>query len=370
MGRHAWVDIDLSAVGNNVRALSAHVAPARLCAVVKADGYGHGAVEVSRAVLDAGAEWLAVALPEEGRALREAGIEAPILLLSEPDPDSFAEVMEADLRPTLYTASGIEACARAVEAFGRSPCPAHLKVNTGMNRVGADPSDALEMAVAVRAQPSLSLEGVWTHCAVADEPGNPFTALQLERLEKVLAELGTAGVEIPLVHAANSAAAIAHPESRYDMVRCGISVYGIAPSPALDGILPLQPAMSVRAEVGFVKRVRVGEAVSYGLSHRFERDTSVATVPLGYADGVPRRLYECGGEVLVGGGRRSVVGAVTMDQFMVDVGGDPVRAGDEVVLMGSQGNEAITAQDWASWLGTIAYEVVCGFGPRLPRRYR
>lgn len=369
MARRAWVDVDLSAISTNVRALSVHVAPARLCAVVKAEGYGHGAEEVGRAALDAGAAWLAVALPEEGRALREAGIDAPILLLSEPDPGSFPEVLAAGLRPTVYTIAGVRACAAAAKTVPAA-CGVHLKVNTGMNRVGAEPSEIIELVRAVRTEPSLRLEGLWTHCAVADEPDNAFTALQVERFEKVLAELHAAGVEIPLVHVANSAAAIAHRESRYDMVRCGIAVYGIAPSPALEGIVDLEPAMSVRAEVSFVKRVQAGESISYGLSHRFERDTTVATVPLGYADGVPRRLYECHGEVLMGGRRRSVVGAVTMDQFMVDVGDTPVEPGDEVVLIGQQGGEEITSQEWASWLGTIGYEVVCGFGRRLPRRYR
>jgi alanine racemase len=215
----------------------------------------------------------------------------------------------------------------------------------------------------------VELQALWTHCAVADEPGNDFTDEQLDRFDGAIAALEKEGLRPPTLHAANSAAAIDHPRSRHDLVRVGIATYGIAPAPALANRVDLRPAMSLRAEVSMVKRVRRGERVSYGLRHTFERDTNVATVPIGYADGVPRRLSLTGGEVLAGGRRRPIVGVVTMDQLMIDCGDDPVAAGDEVVLIGRQGGAEITADEWAERLGTIAYEVVCVIGPRVPRHY-
>jgi alanine racemase len=211
---------------------------------------------------------------------------------------------------------------------------------------------------------------VWTHCAVADELDNPFTALQLERFEAVLAELHDAGIPVPMRHAANSAAAIAHPASRYDLVRCGIAVYGIPPAPGLADRVALEPVVQLTTEVAFVKPVLAGEGVSYGLAHHVARDTVVATLPIGYADGLFRALGTAGQEVLIGGQRHPMVGVVTMDQVMVDVGPDSdVQVGDEVVLLGAQGTERVSPVEWANRLGTIAYEVVCALGPRVERRH-
>lgn len=366
--RAARAEVDLSAVAQNVRTLAAMVHPAEICAVVKADGYGHGAIAVSEAALAAGASWLGVALVEEGAVLRKAGIDAPILLLSQPRVQDVAIGVQYDLRLTTYTTEGIDALAAA----GRSGATvrAHLKVDTGMNRVGARPSDALRLAKEIARLDTVQLEAVYTHCAVADEPANSFTDTQLDRFDEVLAELDAAGLRPPMTHAANSAAAIAHPRSRFDMVRVGIGVYGITPAPELAGRVDLRPAMALAAEVSMVKRVGAGEGVSYGLRHHFAEDTNVATVPIGYADGVPRVLALRGGEVLVGGVRRRMVGVVTMDQLMVDVGDADVAVGDEVVLIGRQGDEEILADEWAARMDTIAYEVVCGIGPRVPRHYR
>jgi alanine racemase len=217
----------------------------------------------------------------------------------------------------------------------------------------------------------LVLVGVFTHLAMADEPDDPFTARQLARFDEALEALAMpSGI---LVHAANSAGAIAHPDARRSFVRAGIAIYGISPGHALDAACgALRPAMALRARVSYVKRVAAGSRISYGLRHTFERDTTVATVPIGYADGVPRRLFETGGELLVGGRRRRIVGVVTMDQVLVDCGDDDVRLGDEVVLIGSQdgpdGPQEIRAEEWADRLGTIGYEIVCGIGGRVPRR--
>lgn len=365
----AWADIDLDAVAANVVRLRELAAPAAVCAVVKAGGYGHGAAPVARAAIAAGAELLAVAQVPEGEALRAEGIDAPILLLSEPDRDQMDRVAAADLRVTLYTHGGIAAAAEAAMAAGTT-LSVHLKVDTGMRRVGADPADALARATEIAAAPGLVLEGVYTHLAVADEPAHPFTAEQLRRYDAVLDELAAAGIAPALRHAANSAGTLAHPEARYDLVRCGIAVYGIAPSPEVGTHVGLRPALTLRSEVSYVKRVGAGEGISYGLRHAVERDTTVATVTIGYADGVRRRLSEVGGEVLVGGRRRPILGTITMDQLMVDCGDVPVAPGDDVVLIGRQGEDEITVDEWAERLETIGYEIVCGIGPRVCRRWQ
>jgi alanine racemase len=378
--RPAWAEVDLGAIRHNAEVLAKESAPARLCAVVKAGGYGHGAPEVARAALEGGCEWLAVALVQEGRELREAGIDAPVLLLSEPPPEAMAEVVSWALTPTLYTPSGVAALQTAVRAGqagqpggGRRPFPVHIKIDTGMHRVGAAPDDAVALALDVAANPDLELEGFWTHLAVADEVDDPYTDAQVARFDAALVELAGHGVHPPLRHAANSAGAMWHPGARYDMVRCGIALYGSAP--AADGtdrapVPSLQPAMAVKARVSFVKRVAPGSRLSYGLRYQAETETVIATIPLGYADGVTRSLSAAGGEVLIGGERRPLSGTVTMDQILVDCGpGSTVAAGDEVVLLGAQGDEVISAWEWAGRTGSIAYEVLCGISGRIPRIY-
>jgi alanine racemase len=365
----AWAEVDLEAIRHNVHELRRIAAPAQVCAVVKADGYGHGAAPVARAALDAGATWLAVAQVPEAAPLRDVGIDAPILLLSQPRPDEVDDALDLDLDVTVYTAGMVRRLAAAAKAR-KVAARVHLKVDTGMRRVGVEPEEALGLAEAIHEQRWLVLGSVWTHCAVADEPDDPFTAEQLARYDAVLAELAAAGIDVPMRHAANSAGALAHPAARYDLVRCGISVYGIPPSPALAGLADLHQAVRLATEVGFVKPVAAGERLSYGLRHRAERDTVVATLPIGYADGVPRRLGLMGQEVLIGGERHPIVGVVTMDQLMVDVGpGSAVAPGDEAVLLGTQGEEHITPDEWAERLGTISYEVVCAIGARVERRY-
>lgn len=362
--------VDLGAIGRNTERLVAHVSPARVCAVVKADGYGHGAVAAGRAALAAGASQLAVALVEEGIELREAGIGGPILVLSEPRPREMVEVVDHRLTPSLYTGAGLAAAEAAASTSALGPLPVQLKVDTGMHRVGAKPADIVMLARSVSDKTSLVLEGVWTHCAVADEPDNEMTQVQLDRFAAVVAELEANGHNDLVVHAGNSAVALAHASGRHHMVRCGIATYGLAPAPALDGRIELEPVMGLRTQVSFVKQVSAGEAISYGLQHRFDQDTVVATIPIGYADGIRRSYSRHGGEVLVRGERRPLVGTVTMDQTMVDCGpGSSVAAGDEVVLIGSQGDETITATEIAQKLGTISYEVVCDLGRRVRRTY-
>ena len=373
--RPAWAEIDLEAVRHNAGLLAGQVKPAKLCAVVKAGGYGHGAVQVARAALAGGADWLAVALVEEGIELRDAGIRAPVLLLSEPVPQAMAEVVAAGLTPTIYTTDGLDALVSAARARtdAAQPYPLHVKVDTGMHRVGAAADEAVSLAVRAASTPGLRLEGFWTHLAVSDERDNPFTSQQIDRFDDARASLQGSGVAPAMLHAANSAAALWYPRSRFDMVRCGISLYGLASDASLADVPPadrLRPAMSLKANVSFVKPVSAGERISYGLRYRAESDCLVATVPLGYADGVTRSLAAAGAEVLIGGARLPVAGTVTMDQLMVDCGAErQVRPGDEVVLIGRQGDESISAWEWAERTGTIAYEVVCGISSRVPRVY-
>lgn len=366
--RPVWCEIDLDAIRANAATIRTVAAPAAVLAVVKADGYGHGALPVARAVLDAGVTWLGVALVEEGVELRDAGIDAPVLVLAEPPASAADVVVDAGLTPVVYTSEGIEALAKAVATAARAPLGVHLKIDTGMHRVGCAPEAAAGLARTVRDRDELSLAGVLTHLAVADTPDDDgYTRDQLARFELALDALGDP--RPPVVHAANSAAAIRVPESRYDLVRAGIACYGIDPAPALAGAVPLRPALTLKAAVSHVKDVPAGTRVSYGLHYSTERPCRLATVPIGYADGVPRNLGLTGGEVLVRGALRPVAGAVTMDQLVVDCGTDPVEVGDEVVLIGRQGSHEVTANEWAQHLGMIGYEIVCGIGPRVPRRY-
>ena len=372
--RPAWVEVDLAAVTANVAHICEVVAPSAVCAVVKADGYGHGAVPVARAAIAGGAVRLAVALAEEGHELRQAGVEVPVIVLSEPAPEAMQLVVEDNLTPTIYTQRGLAALLDAVALRGRvTAVPVHLKVDTGMHRVGASPGDVLELAHAVAANPALSLEGLYTHLAVADDLADPYTEEQLASFDGVVRALAAGGTLPGLLHAANSAGALVHPASRYQMVRPGIAIYGLAPSSSMRGhpaVQPLMPALSFKAEVSFSKEVAAGEGLSYGLHYRLSVSSVIATVPVGYGDGAPRRLSQVGGEVLIAGRRRPIAGSVTMDQILVDCGpGAEVRAGDEVVLIGRQGAEEVPAWEWAERLGTIAYEVTCALSPRLPRIY-
>jgi len=361
-------EVDLAAIEHNVSELQRRAGDAALCAVVKANAYGHGAVRIARAALDAGASWLGVALLSEGIELREAGIEAPMLLLSEPPPAMIGSAIEFGLTPSLYSELGIAAAISAAKTLGH-PVAVHLCVDTGMRRVGLEPAHVGAALEVVDSSEALTLSGVWTHFAVADEPDNPFTVVQRERFDKVVADHGL-DREGLLLHLANSAAVVDHPEYAAGMVRCGIAMYGVAPAPSLAGRVDLRPALSLRSEVSFVKRVGEGEGVSYGHRWRAPSDRFVATVPIGYADGVRRDLGLRGGRVLIGGERRPIVGAVTMDQLLVDLGDDgSVAAGDEVVLIGEQGGDAISANEVAGLLDTIGYEVLCAISARVPRTY-
>jgi len=372
--RWAWAEIDLEAIAHNVGVVRRAVAPSAVWAVVKADGYGHGAADVARTALAAGAEGLCVALVEEGIALRKAGIVAPILLLSEQPPEQAEEIVAYGLQPTVSSAEGVVALSLAARANPQNgPIGLHLKIDTGMHRAGVQPGGAVALVEEIGNHAGLRLASVFTHLAMADEPNASANELQIRRFDAALDAIRAAGHSVPLVHIANSAAALALPAAHRDLVRLGIAMYGIEPGPGVvDLCSDLHPALSLHARVSAVRTVAAGEGVSYGLRHLFDRDTVVATVPIGYADGVPRRLFGTGGEVLIHGARRPIVGVVTMDQLMVDCGDLAVAVGDEVVLLGAQigaaGQDAIPAEEWAARLGTIGYEIVCGISKRITRR--
>lgn len=359
--RPTIAEIDLDAVRHNVRTVKP--ADAELMAVVKANGYGHRAIPVAGAALQGGATWLGVALVEEGLALREAGIDAPILVLTEFPPGSERQAIEAGLTPTLYSDRALDALADAAPAQGVG---VHLKVDTGMHRVGTPPRQALELASHTVAR-GLRIDGVWTHFAKAEEPGDPTTATQLELFLEVCASLEAMGIRPRYRHAANSGATMSAPETHLDLVRVGAALYGIAPGPGLSGKPGLRPAMTLRSAVTHWKRVPPGHGISYGHRYRTERETSIATVPIGYADGYLRSLSNVG-QVLLRGKRYPVVGSVTMDHLMIDCGDDPVEVGDDVVLFGRQGDSEIRVEEVAAWARTIGWEIVCAVSERVPRR--
>jgi alanine racemase len=371
--RPAWAEIDLDALRFNAAQIKARLGTAALCAVVKADGYGHGAVTAALALIEGGADGLAVAIVDEGIELRGAEITAPILLLSEPAAEVMGAAIAAVLTPTLTTLGGVAAAGEAAKRIG-GKIPVHVKVDTGMHRMGVDIDHLVELLEAIGEFDQLVVEGLWTHLAVADEDDPEslaFTALQLERFDEAVRRAQAAGVSPPVLHVANSAGTIAVPAARYTMVRCGLALYGELPTPAVAeaaGSLELQAAMTIKAAVTAVRALPEGSRPSYGRRRAMPASGTVATVPIGYADGFPRALFAAGQEVLIGGRRYPLAGNVTMDQIVVDVGSDEVAVGDEVVLLGAQGDERITVSEWAEHLGVIPYEVLCGIGPRLPRR--
>ena len=360
-----------AAIEANARRLLERAGAAALCAVVKADGYGHGALAAARAALAGGASWLAVATVDEALEVAEGtDSDVPVLMLSEVAPNLAAEAVAScpeRIRFTVASVAGIRALASAAGAERA----VHLKVDTGMHRMGAVPGELGAVAgVLLEAGSGLRLEGVWTHFAVADAPNDPFTSQQLRRFDQALATLRGRGLPAGVVHTANSAGLLAHPAARRDLVRAGIAVYGVPPSPALDGAVPLEPAMELVSRVTAVRTVAPGESVSYGRHWWATESTRVATVAIGYADGIRRSSGPAGVEVLVRGRRCPIVGVVTMDQLMVALHpavSEQVAPGDEVVLIGRQGSDEITATEIAQRLGTIAYEVLTSVSARVPR---
>jgi alanine racemase len=364
-----WAEIDLQAIAHNVRELRRVTKPeARLMAAVKANAYGHGMVEVAKAVLQSGVDELGVARIEEAVQLREAGIDTPILIFGKTPSSMNERLIEFDLRPTVFDAETAEALSKTASSKG-AKIKTHVKVDTGMGRLGIMPEKVRVNDVTRMAKlPGIEIEGIYTHFATADVTDKTYARKQFELFSKFLDQLDQSGIVIPIKHAANSAAVIDLPETHLDMVRPGISVYGLYPSEDVDKTqVSLQPAMELKARIIHLKRVPAGFKVSYGSTYETKADTAIATIPIGYGDGYSR-LLSSRGEMLVRGQRAPVAGRVCMDLTMLDVGHIPdVKLEDEVVIFGKQGNNSIHVDEIASILNTINYEVVTTVANRVPR---
>lgn len=367
--RWAWVEVDLDAVRHNVRTLRSLIpSNTAFMAVVKADAYGHGAVSVARAAVEEGVEWLGVATVDEALELRTSGIAAPILMFSEPPVSAIPELLENRVVPTVFSTEFVDALSAAASARGVT-APVHLKVDTGMHRIGVAPDHAVAFARRIVESPGLELGGVFTHFATADVEGDADAALQLERFCAVTRAMREADIDPGVVHAANSAATILIPAAAFDMVRVGISLYGLEAFPGSVKRAGTRPVMSVKSRAISSRRVEEGEGVGYGLTWRAPAAATILTLPLGYADGV-HRLSSNRMEVLVDGVRARQVGRVCMDQLMV-LCPDSSNAGPgtECVLVGAQGEDGISCSEAAAWAETIDYELACAFGARLERVY-
>ncbi|MGY1743821.1 MULTISPECIES: alanine racemase [unclassified Blastococcus] len=365
----AEVVVDLDAIAANTAALRERVGRP-LMAVVKADGYGHGLVPAARAALAGGADALGVAVVEEALALRAAGVTAPLLAWLNAPGEDFAAALAADVEVSVNATWGVEEVVAAARATGRT-ARLHLKVDTGLSRGGATPDEwpAL-VAAAARAQAGGEVEvvGLWSHLAYADAPTHPTIGRQKAVFDEAVAVARDAGLRDARRHLANSAATVALPETWYDLVRPGIAVYGLDPLGGDPAAYGLRPAMTVAARVLLTKRVPAGAGVSYGHTYETTTETTLAVVPVGYADGIPRAAGNRA-PVLAGGAQRAIAGRVCMDQFVLDVGDAPVRAGDRVVLWGPGTDGEPTAQQWADAVDTIHYELVARIGGRFARRY-
>ncbi len=370
--RPAWAEIDLSAIAYNMKQLRRAAAPgARVMGVVKANAYGHGAVPVSKTILNNGADYLGVAILDEARELRQAGINAPVQILGYTPCDQAEEAVSLDIAQTVYSREGAEAISRAAVKLGKQ-AKIHIKVDTGMGRLGF-PADenSVDEIIKAAALPGIAVEGLMTHFSVADTADKEYTYHQYRLFTGVISRLKEQGFPDVIKHAANSAAIIDLPGVHLDMVRAGISIYGLKPSKEVQADkLDLKPALSLKAKVAHVKTVPAGTSISYGRTFITRDETRVATIPVGYADGYSRLLSNKA-HVLAHGTRVPVIGIVCMDQFIIDVSEAPgIRTGDTVTLIGREGGQSITADELADLIGTINYEIVCMISSRVPRMYK
>ena len=363
--QRAWVEIDLNALAHNVREIKSILSPqTALMAVVKADGYGHGAVIVAQTALQHGATWLAVATLAEGIELRQAGINAPILLLGAINStEEINAIAQWQLQATICNPQQ----ALIFSDTLNSSLPVHLKLDTGMSRLGTNWQDALEFVSLVRQLPHLEIAGIYSHFATADAPDSTIMNLQHQRFQDAIAQIKAQGIIPPLLHIANSAATLQDPALHYDLVRVGLAIYGLYPAPHLRKKVALKPVLQVKARVSQVKKITQGTGVSYGYQYICDRDITIAVVGIGYADGVARNLSNRL-QGIIRGELVQQIGAITMDQMILDVSHlSNVQPGEIVTLLGQEGEHNITADDWANRLDTISWEILCGFKHRLPR---
>jgi alanine racemase len=362
---NTYAEISLEAIKYNITEIKKMLSPAvRFMAVVKANAYGHGAAAVSRAAVEAGADYLGVANLKEALELREAGILSPILILTESPVSVTDEIIQHDLTQTVYSYSEAKALSEEAQKRKKS-ARVHIKIDTGMGRVGVLPSEAFAFATKIASLPGIIPEGIFTHFAKAEEPDDKFTEDQFQKFCQIIARTP----QIPIKHAANSAAALFYPQTHLDMIRVGLMIYGLYPQGNSRRLLNLKPALSFKTRITYIKKVPAGTPVSYGSIYVTPAETLIATVPVGYADGFSRRLSNRG-QVLIHGRRYPVVGRITMDLTMINLGNAKAEVGDEVILIGEQEGQGISADEIAALEDTISYEVVCAIGKRVPRIYR
>ena len=371
--RPTIAEIDLACITRNMQAIRKAVGPdCEILGVVKADAYGHGAIPIARTVLNNGATWLGVALVEEGIALRRSGIIAPILVLAQLFPAQAQVALRYNLSCATATYEFAEALSNAAVKEGKK-AKCHVKVDTGMGRIGVTPAQTVSFVKRISMLPNIEIEGIFTHFATAEDEDRSFLDRQLSCFNDIISALRRSGIEAQYYHAANSMAALTVTEARFDLVRTGIFIYGLTPvhgerARKLRRELDITPALSLKTKVGFVKRCPGGTSIGYGATYTTENDCTIATIPIGYADGFPRSLSNRG-EVLIRGKRFPVVGRVCMDECMISTGDFEVDTEDEVIIIGTQGDEEITAEDVAERAGTVAHEILCGISRRVPRIY-
>ncbi|BAY64506.1 alanine racemase [Calothrix brevissima NIES-22] len=370
LSQRAWIEIDLAALSHNVRQLVGLLsARTQLMAVVKADAYGHGAVAVAQTALESGASWLGVATIPEGIQLREAGIQAPILILGATHTaEQIQAIAHWQLQPTVCSPKQALVFSNTLEAMNeRSPLAVHIKLDTGMSRLGTNWQQAGEFVKLVQSLPHLQIASIYSHLATADSPDTTVMQEQHRRFEEAIAQIHAMGIKTPCLHLANSAATLADSSLHYDIVRVGLAVYGLYPSPHLQATIKLKPVLQVKARITQVKTIAAGTGVSYGHHFIAPQELRLAVVGIGYADGVPRHLSN-NMQVIIRGQRVPQIGTITMDQLMVDVSAiEDIQEGEIVTLLGEQGKERISADEWAEKVNTISWEILCGFKHRLPR---
>jgi alanine racemase len=369
MIRPAWVEINLAAIRHNLQEVRRLVGPkVDIMAVVKAEAYGHGALQVAKTAVEAGASWLGVAMPEEGIELRKAGLLTPILIFGPIQPNQVNSVVHYDITAAVCNWEAAVALSKEAVRTGKT-ASAQVKVDTGMGRVGIAPDQAVEFVRKLGELPGLQVSGIFSHMATADEKDKSYAKHQIQVFSTVINELKGVGLLPEKVHLANSAGIMELPESYFNMVRPGIILYGLYPSNEVDRQKAfLEPALSLKAKVTFVKRVPSGSGISYGQRYHTEKESTIATIPIGYADGWSRMLTNKV-QAIVRGKQFPIVGSICMDQCMINLGDELVTVGEEVILIGKSGKESITADKIADTLGTINYEVTCMLSERLPRVY-
>lgn len=371
MNKRTWAEVDLDAIAHNMREIRKITAPqAQIMAVVKADAYGHGFLEVTKTLLENGADRLAVAIPEEGKQLRKRGINVPVLLLSATMEDDIEEIIDLDLTANVFSYEFAEIISN-VAAKKKKTANIHIKLDTGMSRIGfvisEDNTEVIDEILRISKLPYINIEGLFSHFSTSDEADTSYTRLQFERFISVADALEKRGLHIPIKHICNSAGIMMYPEMHLDMVRPGVILYGMYPSDEVDkSKLNLIPAMTLKSRITYVKEVEAGRGVSYGKEYITDKKTKIATVPVGYADGYLRKIAKHG-EMIVKGVKVPIIGRICMDQCMIDVTAvHNIERGDEAIIFGREG---ITIDDVAKWCDTINYEVSCMISKRIPRIY-